>query len=96
MYYASSAEPEVRATAKGYKDNLLSYDTVITAKLFVRFFDLSSPLSKYIQTIDVLTAVTSVSCKRSFSWLKKIKDRLRSMLGQENLEAFMFMALEKD
>lgn len=39
---------------------------------------------------------TQVNCERSFSKLKIIKNRLRSSLGQEKLEAFMIMSVEKE
>lgn len=41
-------------------------------------------------------AFTQVTCERSFSILKKIKNRLRSSLSDEKLEAFMLMSLERD
>uniref|UniRef100_A0A336MST3 CSON006217 protein n=1 Tax=Culicoides sonorensis TaxID=179676 RepID=A0A336MST3_CULSO len=47
---------------------------------------------KYILTLSF----TQVSCERSFSTLKFIKNKLRSTLSQENLEAFMLMNIEKD
>lgn len=47
---------------------------------------------KYLLSISV----TQVSCERSFSTLKFIKNRLRSSISQENLEAFMLMSVEKD
>lgn len=47
---------------------------------------------KYLLSLSV----TQVSCERSFSTLKFIKNRLRSSISQENLEAFMLMSVEKD
>lgn len=45
----------------------------------------------------VLTlSVTQVNCERAFSKLKIIKNRLRSSLNQDHLEAFMLMSIEKD
>jgi len=41
-------------------------------------------------------SVTQVSCERSFSKLKILKNALRNSLTQEHLECFMLMALEKD
>ena len=38
---------------------------------------------------------TQVECERSFSLLNIIKSRLRSMLGQEQLEAFMLLGIER-
>ena len=39
--------------------------------------------------------VSQVACARSFSALKRIKNRLRSTMTQEHLEAFMLMSVEK-
>ncbi len=39
---------------------------------------------------------TQVACERSFSILKFIQHRLRSRLSQDNLEALMLMATEKE
>lgn len=47
---------------------------------------------KYILT----PSVTQVSCKRSFSTLKYVFNRLRATLTQEHLEAFMMMCCEKE
>jgi hypothetical protein len=41
-------------------------------------------------------SVTQVSCERSFSLLRYIKNRLRSTMGQEKLESFMILASEND
>lgn len=42
------------------------------------------------------SSITQVACERSFSTLKFVKNRLRSTLTQEHLEAFMLMSTEKD
>ena len=39
---------------------------------------------------------TQVKCERAFSKLKIIKKRLRSMLGQENLDSLMIINVERD
>jgi len=39
--------------------------------------------------------VTQVSCERSFSTLKYLKNRLRNSMANENLESFMLMSIEK-
>ena len=41
-------------------------------------------------------SVTQISCERSFSKLKILKNTLRNSLTQEHLECFMLMAFEKD
>ena len=40
-------------------------------------------------------AVTQVKCERSFSLLKIIKSRLKSMLDQDQLEAFILLSIER-
>ena len=47
-------------------------------------------LYKHWMTLEV-----TQECERSFSLLKIIKNRLRSMLGQEQLEAFMPLSIER-
>ncbi|KAE9528830.1 hypothetical protein AGLY_012405 [Aphis glycines] len=47
---------------------------------------------EYILTLSC----TQVKCERSFSKLKIIKNRLRSSLGQDHLEIFMLMSIERD
>ena len=47
---------------------------------------------KYLLTLST----TQVACERSFSILKFIKNRLRSTLTSNHLEAFMLMSEEKD
>uniref|UniRef100_A0A803KFL2 DUF4371 domain-containing protein n=1 Tax=Xenopus tropicalis TaxID=8364 RepID=A0A803KFL2_XENTR len=41
-------------------------------------------------------ACTQVSCERVFSKLKIVKTRLRSMIGQELLESFLLINIERD
>ena len=47
---------------------------------------------KFLLTLSI----TQVACERSFSTLKFVKNRLRSSLSQDNLEAFMLMCTEKE
>lgn len=47
---------------------------------------------KFLLTLSI----TQVACERTFSTLKFIKNRLRSKLSQDHLEAFMLMATERD
>ena len=47
---------------------------------------------KFLLTLSI----TQVACERSFSTLKFIKNRLRSTLTQNKLEAFMLMSTEKE
>ncbi len=54
----STQKPTVRAKAKRFIEGLLKYETVLTAQLFLRIFELTSPLSKYLQTrgMDIITS----------------------------------------
>lgn len=47
---------------------------------------------KYLLTLSI----SQVACERTFSTLKFVKNRLRSTLHQEHLEAFMLMCTEKE
>lgn len=54
----TTTKPTVRAKAKGYIDGLLKYETILTAQIFLRIFEHTSALFKYLQTsgMDLLTA----------------------------------------
>ncbi|CAL9702757.1 unnamed protein product [Knipowitschia caucasica] len=70
-----------RVKARGYLEGLLRYETVLTAQVFLRVFQETTPLSKYLQTsgMDILTAqrlVTGVQnslqhCSRDFAGVQK-------------------------
>lgn len=53
-----SMKAHVRARAKGYIESLLKHETVLTAQIFLRIFEITSPLSRYLQTsgMDLITA----------------------------------------
>ncbi|KAK0154533.1 Zinc finger MYM-type protein 1 [Merluccius polli] len=53
-----SMKAHVRARAKGYIESLLKHETVLTAEIFLRIFEITSPLSRYLQTsnMDLITA----------------------------------------
>lgn len=42
--------PDIRSKAKGLKESLLQYSTLLTAFLYLRIFKITTPLSKYLQT----------------------------------------------
>lgn len=54
----ASQKPNVRVKARGFKEALLKYETILTAQTFLYVFEKTSPLSKYLQTsgLDILTA----------------------------------------
>lgn len=45
----------VRTKAKGYVENLLKYETILTAQIFLRIFEHTAALSKYLQTSVQIT-----------------------------------------
>lgn len=47
---------------------------------------------KFLLTLSI----TQVACERSFSTLKFVKNRLRSSMTQDHMEAFMLMCTEKE
>lgn len=66
---------------------------------FLKDFNLhsSSYSNLYIAYETLLTvSFTQVSCERSFSKLKMIKNRLRSLIGQDLLESFILINSEVD
>ena len=65
-------KPDVRAKAKVYLESFCKYETIITAKTFLRIFDITKPLFKYLQTsgLDILKDFHMVS--QTFSELKKL------------------------
>lgn len=77
-------KPTARAKMKGYIEGLLKYETILTAQIFLRVFEQTSPLSKYLQTsgMDLLTAHRLVTgtedglrkCVRNFSAVKAAAD----------------------
>ncbi|KAJ8375393.1 hypothetical protein SKAU_G00059730 [Synaphobranchus kaupii] len=68
------------------------YQALLKYNLFTDAYHVIGLAYKFILTLSV----TQVACERSFSTLKFIKNRLRSTLSQEHLEAFMLMSTEKD
>ena len=51
-------KPPVRAKAKGYFEAFLKHETILTAQIFLRIFEITSPLSNYLQTsgMDLIIA----------------------------------------
>lgn len=48
----ASQKPNVHFKARGLKEALLKYETILTAQTFLYVFLVMSPLSKYPQTSD--------------------------------------------
>lgn len=53
---------EVRSTAKSYRESLLKYETILTVFVLRSIFDVTTPLSEYLQTsgLDILKAYNMV------------------------------------
>jgi len=70
----------VRVQERGFVEALLKYEMILTAQTFIRIFEQTSPLSKYLQTqgMDILSAHRMViatheslkSMSRDFSSVK--------------------------
>ena len=79
-----TVKPVVRAKARGYIESLLKYETILTSQIFLRIFEHTTPLSKYLQTsrMDILSAYRMVTTtqenvegiKRDFEGVKVAAD----------------------
>ena len=84
LSHKEKIQPAVRAKANGYADNLLKYQTILTAQTFLRIFHTTTPLSEYLQTsgMDLLSAhrfvtqtqETMKQYKRDFAGVKEAAD----------------------
>lgn len=101
-------KPSARAKVKGFIECLLKYETVLTAQTFLRIFEQTSPLSKYLQSsgMDLLTAHRLVvgtedglkKCVRDFSTVTEAADRFvewanKELLDKEDCEIAVEVAL---
>lgn len=81
----TSLKPTARVKAEAYKESLLKYETILTAQVFLRIFEHTSPLSKYMQTkgMDILTVQRLVvgtqeslkKCARDFRGVQRAADQ---------------------
>ena len=77
-------KPVVRVKARAYIESLLEYETILTSQIFLRIFEHTTPLSKYLQTsrMDILSAYRMVTTtqknlegiKRDFEGIKVAAD----------------------
>ncbi|KAL6466244.1 hypothetical protein MHYP_G00263770 [Metynnis hypsauchen] len=74
----------VRTKARGYKDGLLRHETILTAQLFMRIFEQTTPLSKYLQTggMDILS--THEALKQMARDFKAVKDAAENFVKWAN------------
>lgn len=85
-----------RVKATGFMEGLLKYETILTAQTFLRVFEHTGPLSKYLQTsgMDLLTAQRLVvgtadglkKCVRDFSGAQKAASQFVELANGELLE----------
>jgi len=81
----SSIKSEARFKASGLKAGLCKYETILTAQMYLRIFEKTTPLSKYLQGkgINIMTAYQMVTqtlqdlrkCTREFSRTKDAADK---------------------
>ncbi|KAL4088612.1 hypothetical protein QTP88_023701 [Uroleucon formosanum] len=71
--------------------SICCYRLLVKYNLFSSEYSLLTLAYKYLLTLPV----TQVSCERSFSTLKYLKNRLRNSMANEKLESFMLMSIEK-
>lgn len=83
----------VRTKARGYKDGLLRHETILTAQLFMRIFEQTTPLSKYLQTggMDILSAhrmviSTHEALKQMARDFKAVKDAADNFVKWANVK----------
>ncbi|XP_034062116.1 uncharacterized protein LOC117539872 [Gymnodraco acuticeps] len=58
IQHGQTINATARVNAHGYITQLLRYETILTAQIFLRIFQVTSPVSKYLQKsgMDILTA----------------------------------------
>ncbi|CAI5660952.1 unnamed protein product [Oreochromis niloticus] len=86
-------KPAVRAKARVFKECLLKHETVLTAQIFLRVFEQTTPLSKYLQSkgMDILSAYNMVtatqdglkSIARDFPTVKTAADTFVKQTNQK-------------
>lgn len=74
------------------KDEYETYTVLENYSFLTSAYSIIRLAYKYIIT----QSVTQVACERSFSKLRYIKNRLRTIMGQKLLSSFMLMSIEKD
>ncbi|XP_022816963.1 uncharacterized protein LOC111349884 [Spodoptera litura] len=64
IYSSTEFEPKVSFQAKALMDSFLKFETILTAFTFKKIFDLSTPVSQYLQTptLDYLKAWGFIKC----------------------------------
>lgn len=88
---STNLKPHMRAQAHGFLKSLLEYETVLTAHIYLRIFEETTPLSNYLQTsgLDILKAHNMVRAthdklkkySRDFQTIKKQADQFVQLMN---------------
>lgn len=65
--------PDVRSKATHFKNPLLKYSTLLTAFLYMRIFEITTPLSKYLQTSGMDIQKAYVMVENTVNKLKSLR-----------------------
>ena len=96
-YNVEMYEPEV-AVGKNYLQALQQKaDKTFTMEQAYRLIDeLTFPTLKTLIQLALTVPVTSCTCERSFSCMRRVKTWLRSNMSQERLDHLSILALERN
>lgn len=80
----SNIKPEARFKTSGLKEGLCKYETVLTAQMYFKIFQKTTPLSKYLQGhgINIMTAYHML--KQTFEDLRKSSRDFSSIVNEAN------------
>lgn len=89
----SNFSADIRVKARNLKEAFLKYETILLAQIFLRIFDITEPLSKYLQTkgLDILKSqqlVTSANSRlqniqRNFDVIKIAADNFVHWVNEQ-------------
>lgn len=74
---SSQFSPEIRAKSTNLKESLLKYSTLLTAFLYMRIFEKTTPLSNYLQT-------SGMDIQKAHSMVEKTLSELKLLKRDEN------------
>lgn len=68
----TNIKPEARLKASGFMEGLCKYETILTAQIYLRIFNKTTPLSKYLQGYGVNLVSAHEMVTQTLNDLKKI------------------------
>ena len=68
----TSIKPETRLKASGFMEGLCKYETILTAQIYLRIFNKTTPLSKYLQGYGINLVSAHQMVTQTLNDLKKI------------------------